>query len=395
MPAGQTFKVEWSEYEDRVSGAKVKQLTDWMGHSNHAYFTHPNWLDGGRKLLFVSDREGARNLFSLDLKSGGIVQVTDAAAMDPSGAARVGCHSVAANPKRPEAIFWLGKILHAVDIGTFATRPLFEVPEGYKPGNVSITADGRSAVFGVQEDLSNRFYLDLQHGYIGMEEVRKANPHCRIMKLDFDRGEAECVWEEKCWIGHINTSPTNPQMLTFCHEGRWHLVDNRIWGLDLGTGKAWKIRPLERPGRVGHEYWLADGERIGFHGGWAGPDYDGGEVLTRGEQLIGCIRHDNTEHVEFTFPHATGHTHSIDFRLVVGDGGDVVRIWENRGGELVGPRVLCEHRSHKGWQRGHPHPVFHPDGKRVLFTSNRTEYGNLYLVEVPADIAALPEADVD
>ena len=394
MPVGKIWKPEWKEYDDRVSGVRVKQLTDALGHSNHAYFTHPNWLEGGRRLLFVSDRNNARDLFSLDLESGAIVQVTDAASMGPSGRRQVRCHHVAANPKRPEACFWLGSALYAVDLETFAARPLFNAPEGYVPGNVSVTADGRFAVFGVREDLSVRFRTDLNHGYVDREEVQKASPHCRIMKLPLDGGGAECAWEEKCWITHINTSPTRADLLTFCHEGIWAKVDHRIWGLDLGSGRAWKIRPLDRPGRIGHEYWLADGERVGYHGSWPTQEsLDSGDFAT-GNCLIGCIRHDNEGHVEFAFPHTTGHTHSLDFGIIVGDGGGVIRIWENRGGQLTGPRILCEHNSYTRWQRGHAHPVFHPDGKRVLFTSNRTEYGNLYLAEAPDDIASLPEAGV-
>ena len=395
MPVGATFKPEWKEYADRVSGVRVRQLTDWMGHSNHRYFTHPNWFEEGRKVLFASDRNNARDLFWLDLETGGIVQVTDAASMDPSGQGRVSRFAMEANPTQPEACFWLGRALYAVHLETFAVRRLFEAPEGYKSCNVSLTADGRFAIFGAQEDVSGRVPTDLNRRYVGMEKVHLAKPHCRILRVPLSGGEPECVWEEKCWIGHINTSPTDPQLLTFCHEGPWHMVDNRIWGFDLSTRQAWKIRPLDRLGRVGHEYWTADGERVGYHGTWPAPEYNGGEVMPAAEHFIGCIRHDNTDRVEFTFPHPTAHTHSLDFRRIVGDGDTMVLLWERQGDELFGPRVLCEHLSYMGWQRGHPHSVFHPDGRRVLFTSNRTDYGNLYLADVPEDIADLPEAEVE
>ena len=36
----------------------------------------------------------------------------------------------------------------------------------------------------------------------------------------------------------MNTSPTEPRYLTFCHEGPWDSVDQRIWGLDVHTGQA-------------------------------------------------------------------------------------------------------------------------------------------------------------
>jgi oligogalacturonide lyase len=46
--------------------------------------------------------------------------------------------------------------------------------------------------------------------------------------------------------------------------------------------------------------------------------------------------------------------------------------------------VLCEHRSSKHIQQVHVHPRFSPDGGEVLYTSDVSGYGNLYLVDVPA-----------
>ena len=45
--------------------------------------------------------------------------------------------------------------------------------------------------------------------------------------------------------------------------------------------------------------------------------------------------------------------------------------------------VLCRHDSYKfeDDQRCHPHPSFSPDGKKVVFTSNRTGSSNVYLTD--------------
>ena len=59
--AGRKWPAEWREYADPVSGARVRQLTDHRGHSCHLYFTNPGWHDGGRRLLFGSDRHNRCN----------------------------------------------------------------------------------------------------------------------------------------------------------------------------------------------------------------------------------------------------------------------------------------------------------------------------------------------
>lgn len=43
-------------------------------------------------------------------------------------------------------------------------------------------------------------------------------------------------------------------------------------------------------------------------------------------------------------------------------------------------------------QHSHPHPRISPDGRHGVFTSDRTGYGNVYLLPV-AKFAALPLAD--
>ncbi|MBM3889895.1 MAG: oligogalacturonide lyase, partial [Verrucomicrobia bacterium] len=58
-------KAEWSTYKDAQSGVEVVQLTNYKGHSHHFYFTNPGWYDGGRKLLFSSDRDNRTNLHGI------------------------------------------------------------------------------------------------------------------------------------------------------------------------------------------------------------------------------------------------------------------------------------------------------------------------------------------
>ena len=77
MGKGERFPAEWRSFTDDQTGVAVRQLTSYKGHSHHLYFTNPGWYDGGRKLVFGSDRGNRTNLFGLDLASGAITQLTD------------------------------------------------------------------------------------------------------------------------------------------------------------------------------------------------------------------------------------------------------------------------------------------------------------------------------
>ncbi|MFC3340837.1 oligogalacturonate lyase family protein [Paenibacillus abyssi] len=266
-------------------------------------------------------------------------------------------------------------------------RLLFSGPDQWILGNLNCSADGKYVITSQREDLSHRFLIDLGNGYIGHQELMEARPKSAILRIPVAGGEAEAVFEDDCFITHINASPTIPNLITFCHEGPWHLVDQRIWGLNLDSGETWKIRPRKEPQeKVGHEYWYPDGETIGYHG-----------FRENGAGFFGKIKYDNTELEETEFSFVNWHAYSHGFEKIVVDGRapiDVLVVWEQVGDAFSAPKVLCEHRCSFHSQKVHAHPRFSPDGSKLLFTSDKNGYGNLYLVDVPASFALLPDFEV-
>ncbi len=373
MAKGDILPAEWHSFEDLETGISIKQLTQHKAHSHHLYFTNPGWYDNGRKLLFGSERGNRVNLYSLNLESGEITQLTD---LDqPPPPAETSFLFASLNQTRPEVYFWHGLDLLALNLETLEERRIYRAPQRFLTNMTNVTADGRYVCTGLYEDLSHRFRVDLLHGYVGFKEYWEAMPLSQIMRIDVDSGASDVIFEENYWIGHVNTSPKIPHILTYCHEGPWQNVDNRIWGLDLNTGKNWMIRPGPQGERVGHEYWFADGENIGYHG-----------RSLDGEPFYGSIRYDNTKLVEAPFPHDSTHFHSNDLRLIVGDGTrnqPRLMIWRFRDGQFEGPRVVAHHRGSFQVQITHVHPRFSPDGSQILYVSDASGYGNLYLVDTP------------
>jgi oligogalacturonide lyase len=372
MAKGQRFSAEWFTFNDRETGIAIQQLTNYKGHSYHLYFTNSGWYtdSGGDKLIFGSDRCNKTNLFSLDLQSGEIIQLTE---FDSVRNSEFLFSSL--NPCYAEIYFWHDRVLFALDLLTLDQRRLWSVPDGYAINMTSVTADGKFVCTAIYEDLSKRFPVDLLHGYIGFAEYWQAMPHSKILRIATENGNCQTVFEEDYWIGHVNASPTRANLATFCHEGPWDKVDQRIWGLNLESGQVWKIRPTDSSDQVGHEYWLADGEYIGYHG-----------KRVDGNSFYGSIRYDNTIHTETAFKGESMHFHSNNDRLIVGDSNrDNPRLllWKKTADRYEGPRTILLHRGTFQTQQLHVHPRFSPDGSHILFTSDLTGYGNLYSVKVP------------
>jgi oligogalacturonide lyase len=371
MAKGARFIGEGRELRDSETGARIRQLTSYRGHSHHLYFTNSGWYDGGRRLLFGSDRENRTNLFSIELASGEITQLTELAPSD----SETSLLFASLNPCRDEAYFWHGRLLMALDLQTLEERVLHEAPDGFQTNLTSVTADGRFLCTGLYEDMSSRFPVDLLRGFVGFRQYWAAMPLSRIVRVDTATGLAATVFEERYWIGHCNASPTQPDLLTFCHEGPWDAVDHRIWGLDLASGRVWKVGEPQPGETIGHEHWLADGEHIAYHG--HGP---------RGQALHGRIRHDGSGKQQIEFSSSSMHFHSNTLDLVVGDGtrdDPHLLLWALRDGAFQGPRQLLTHRGSFNTQTVHVHPRLTSDGRQVLFVSDMSGYGNLYLATIP------------
>jgi len=372
---GSRWTPELSIYPDPVSGATVRQLTHYKGHSNHFYFTYPCWYDEGRKIVILSDRENCTNLFGVDLENGDITQLTD---LDQAKG-QIG--GLSKNPVREEIYFYHGDTLLALDLASLATRAIHTRPQGYVGGSANATADGAYICAGHTRDLSEQFLVDLGHGYVGFREIWEAHPHSMIVKVPVDGGPSQVVYEENYWLGHINASPKLSNIITFCHEGPWKLVENRIWGLNLDTGETWQIRPNAPGEAIGHEYWMSDGEHIGYHGQTAqGPVY-------------GTIRYDNTDQVEAPFTGRCWHFHSHMLDLVVGDGdrdNPYLLLWRFKEGRFEGPKALVWHRGSFHIQRVHLHPCFNAQGTQIVYTADPQGYGQVFVVDVP-EFESLPD----
>jgi len=384
MGKGKAYEDSQFQYIDSHSGREIVRLTDYLGHSNHFYFTDPCWFNDNRSLVFSSQRENQGNLFRYDLGDGKITQMTDLKSRGRPG----GCVSRANNA----VYFWHGRQLVELQLESLDERVVCEMTGEMSPrGRANPTADGKYLCTHLMEPMPAG-QPQISFAYSRFVEMFEAKPLSQIARISCETGEVEVVHEDRCHFGHVNTSPTLPDILSFCHEGPWARVDQRMWGLNIQTGEAWKIR--DQTGQnvaVGHEYWFADGEHLGYHG----RPREG-----RGDHVFGYIRWDNADHREVHFPFHSTHFHSLDHTMMVGDGTAAMRsdarpfiqLFQWDGERYVGPRILAFHRSTFNDQHAHPHPRFTPDGKSVLYSSDLTSYSNMYLVEI-GDFDTLPELE--
>ena len=143
-----------------------------------------------------------------------------------------GCLSPATN----RLYYWIGATLWELCLDGLQERLVSEVPPPMCPtygSQINVTADGRYVCA-----------LFMERGVAGearSAELFELRPRSQLVRIDVAGGGIEVLHEDRRYITHVNTSPTRSDLLTFCHEGPWARVEQRIWGLNLDTREVWRF----------------------------------------------------------------------------------------------------------------------------------------------------------
>jgi len=376
---GKNWGTELSTFTDATTGVEITKLTSYKAHHHHLYFTNPGWFDNASKIVISGERENVANLFSLCLQSGEIIQLTD---LNPIAGKEFNLLNTCLNHVLDEVCYWYNGSLWATSLKTYEMRRLWTLPPKQNLGMPNVTSDGKFILFCMTEDATDRLNLNLDYGYVGFDEYFALKPLSQIVRIPTDgSGDADILLSQNVWLSHLNTSPTMPNHITFCHEGPWHKIENRIWAMDISSGKFQPLRQRRSPDEIiGHEYWFACGTRIGYHG------------HLDSKNFLGSMKFDGTDIVEGEFPNDTVHVHSNNRDLAVGDGKHDVLLWKWNATGYDNPRILCRHSSSMHIQATHVHPRISPCGSYVIYVSDANGYGAPYIAKLPADVASLPFA---
>lgn len=382
---GKEFPSEIREYIDSKTGNVVKQLTTDGSNNFHFYFTDNSFSADDQDVYFVSDRSSKipkiYNLFKMDLESGKIIQLTD----EPEGI------SPSFHTKPPESdviVYVTGSFVKKLDMSTLETTVLYEVKPGIKLGHPHISADKKYVGMARNE----RVPIERGANYKGFKESMYATKKGWITLISMDGKGAFDVFEDTHQLGHFQFSPIHNSLATFCHEGPWNLVQQRIWLLDI---RARSVEPVYRQGEddsIGHEFWTNDG-KIFFDNRRKG--HDGtitvhktqatieAPIETKQVPFVGFADENGQLIRKIDLPFYCNHYHSNkENTLLVGDEvDDLVLI--DISGETATIQTLCTHNTSWNTHQTHCHPTFSWSNDKVLFTSDREGVCNIYLVELP------------
>ena len=192
------------------------------------------------------------------------------------------------------------------------------------------------------------------------------------------------------WLNHLQFSPTDPNLLLYCHEGTWHELD-RTWTIRTDGSQMRLMHKRTMDMEInGHEWWSWDGKTVWF------------DLQTpRSEDFwVAGVRMDDGRKIRYHLQRSWWGVHftsSRDDTIFASDGGDASQVayatdgmWINllrvQPNETVAREKLVNMSRHNYVTgRGGVEPNVHitPDKKWVVFTG---QFGqgprHVYAVEI-------------
>jgi oligogalacturonide lyase len=401
---GQTWKSEIRKYKDEKTDQTILQLTA-TGNNVHLYFTENSFDANKNEIIFLSDRATSEdkaphehpfyNLFRMNLDSGEITQISDESpgyddvgdngGEDDGG----GVQSVTKTPGSEIIVYRIGDEIKKLNALSGETTTLFKDTQ-FNLGAPSIAANRGYIAFCRNEDVK----VADGPNYTGFKERFYLVKDGRITLAYLDGSGWFDVFKDTHQVGHFQFCPDDSTLGSFCHEGPWNLVTQRMWLLDFVSRE---VKPCFRQSEidsVGHEFWTHDGY-IFFDN--RGPGHDGTitsertqavtvDVAVKQQQgfipFVGLANKEGEMVKKIDMPYYCNHYHANpDKTKLVGDDVDNIVLIDISGEKAV-INELCNHKTSWHTQSSHCHPTWSWDGNRILYASDYGGKVNLYLVEV-------------
>lgn len=378
MAVGDVTQLTITKATDPLTGATVEQLTDGTVRTWYPYFTQP--VLAGDQMLVQRDTANGLQCFLLEPATGRLVQVTDLAG-------GVGANTPSLLPGQEVLYCFQSTVLYRVDLTTLAADRVCDLPAGYRPSIISPSGDGATLTFAACEWFPAATATGVQ--YSDFYERLYRRPNSILYRVETGTGKPSVIWGEDEWISHVNVSPTDGNLVVFCHEGPWDRVQ-RLWVVRASSGETWPLLDHGRyVSRSGHEVFLDDGRLL--------VQFSRRMTSTAKDWIHYNVVLDLFEHDVhyYRFPagmptHIQG-SHAGD--RFVGDacglpelgpdGRRSLTMIDHGDDELCHLTPLCRHDTSWKTQPSHPHPIFALDDRSIFYNSDRTGVAAVYRVAVP------------
>lgn len=363
MSRGAVYRPETTRSIDERTGVEIRQVTADAAMHHPPFFFVPAYDDKMERLYFISDRTGRPEVFAEIQATGEIVQLTEEEDLVE--------WSIYPSHDGRYVYYIAGTTACRVDTSTFESERLIDF------GNVAMR---EKSMVGAGMGTTALSWCDRWWAI-----PVKVGERSQLVVLDTERGKWEVILERES-IGHPQFCPDDSNLLFYAGP-----LNDRVWVVHRdGTNNR---RLYERkPGEwITHETWIPGTRELAM------VDWP------KGIRAVHAETGNERRVASFNAWHASCNRQGS---LMVADTNhpDIgLQLFDPRDG-VGAPTTLCyPEASNVGehWagpfpyengpipvyapQHTHPHPSFSPDGRRVVFTSDRTGFAQVYEAILPKE----------
>ena len=358
MAKGTVYGSESRTFYDRCTGTRIRQVTTASASHHHPFIIIPAYDDAMQRLIFVSCRTGTPQIFAEERATGELRQLTDRPDL--------GEWSVHPSHNGEAVFFTAGTSGWRLDLETLEERELVNLAAtAMKEEGMVAAAMGTTALSHDDKWWAVKFN-------IGREAA--------LAIIDTDTGEHDIILQRDS-IAHLQFCPDDANLLYYAGP-----LTDRVWVIhrDGSRNRRLYAQNVEKNEWITHETWIPGTRELAF------VDWPHG---------VKCVNVDTGAKRQVTTFNAWHAISNSNGTCMVADTNfpDIgIQIFDPRDG-IGKPKTLCypdassigEH-----WngpfpyangpiqvyapQHTHPHPSFSPDGKHIVFTSDRTGYAQIY-----------------
>lgn len=362
MSKGKVYEAESRIYRDYRTGKQIRQITSHPSIHHQPFFMIPAYDDAMNWLVFVSHRTGQPQLFVEIRSTGQLLQLTELTDLK----------EWSVHPSHDGRYIYFTTTVGGWRLNTDSLQEelLFRYPHNLpeKPGMVG----GALGTTALSRD--DRWWA-LHYSHDGTD-------HLEV--IDTSSGKSATLLRSDS-IAHLQFCPDDSNLLFYAGP-----VNDRVWVINRdGSGKRrlYNRNPHKKEW-ITHESWIPGTRELAF------VDWPHG---------IRCVHADTGKVRQVTRFNAWHAVCNPQGNLMVADTN-----FPDRGLQLFNPLdsigepdTLCYPEASgigEHWdgpfpydngpvavyapQHTHPHPSFSPDGTRVVYTSDRSGYSQIYEVEV-------------
>jgi oligogalacturonide lyase len=386
---GQKMPAEWI---DKDTHHKIVKLSAGLPGNSLSFYFHNSPFIGNEMIFYNNSKQSAadvtdmkkeeakssnvnnRQIYSIDLATNKTKQLTFRNA--PMNG-EVVCN------KTKTVFYQVKDSVFALNIKTGKEILVFVFPSDFRSSISAVNVNGTLLAGAWATDAEKDILKNNPNKSSFFNLIYDAHLPKTLFTIDVKTGQLNKIFTDSAWLNHVQFSATDPELLSFCHEGPWHKV-NRIWHINVNTKKIVQVHHRTMDMEIwGHEWFGKSGKTMWFDLQQPkGKTFfvSGYDVATGKEIKYSLPRNDWSVHYN---------SNSTE-TLFAGDGGDPGAVakapdgqWINLftpSGDTFNTEKLVNMKHHQ--YKLEPNVHFSPDNKWIIFRANFEGEANVYAVEV-------------